>query len=621
MALTLLAANNAQTVLAAGISSSATSLTVNTGTGSLFPSPVSGTSFFKLTLVDAATGLITEIVHVTARSGDVMTVERAQEGTAARSWSANDIAANMITAGTITYILGNFQPLDVTLTALAGLATGANKLPYFTGVDVMALTDISQTGRDILGKASADAVNQYLGLGTAAKKNTGSNPGDVVTAASDQPVYNSTLPTSGYTSTDPSGYMGKATVTGGDTLVRLIGLIARNVAGNWTLVNSYGSHFGTGGSIQPEDAAHVLVSTDGASYTRRWYFYNNGTLNGPNGLFADQAWVNGKVGSVSGITSTGEGIDVQKVKIPNLPNIGYNATSSRGVLATATAQSDSITKAHSIQLNNPGSWGLNMSWGTYTGASGSVADVAHLLCSTDGAAYVKRWWFYNNGDAIGPAGKLYSEKNTTKAADGTLKAASPVVKLFADGRAETNAESEGCTVTRLSVGEYLISGCIGLNADAAWGGTDGGFDVPTDRNKQPLIWLDYEINPDGSVLVKTYHRTHPDSPVFARNEREGYSSGDPIDIPTDQFVSVRVEMPEDSVYRQKQEAERKAAYEAWVVMLQQAEEDAYQEDQLRETLRKAEEERKAMEEEWLERMRAEKETELNASDITEEDEK
>lgn len=108
MALTLLAANNAQTVLAAGISSSATSLTVNTGTGSLFPSPASGTSFFKLTLVDAATGLITEIVHVTARSGDVMTIERAQEGTVARAWSANDIAANMMTAGTLSYVLGNF---------------------------------------------------------------------------------------------------------------------------------------------------------------------------------------------------------------------------------------------------------------------------------------------------------------------------------------------------------------------------------------------------------------------------------------------------------------------------------------------------------------------------------
>lgn len=149
MALTLLTANNAQTVLAAGISSSATSLTVNTGTGSLFPSPASGTSFFKLTLVDAATGLITEIVHVTARSGDVMTIERAQEGTVARAWSANDIAANMMTAGTLGYILSNYQPLDSTLTALAGLATTANKLPYFTDTDQANQTDLTSVGRDI----------------------------------------------------------------------------------------------------------------------------------------------------------------------------------------------------------------------------------------------------------------------------------------------------------------------------------------------------------------------------------------------------------------------------------------------------------------------------------------
>lgn len=81
MALQLLAANNAQSVLAAGISASATSLTLNTGTGALFPSPVSGTSFFKLTLIDAATGSLTEIVHVTARAGDVFTIQRGQEGT------------------------------------------------------------------------------------------------------------------------------------------------------------------------------------------------------------------------------------------------------------------------------------------------------------------------------------------------------------------------------------------------------------------------------------------------------------------------------------------------------------------------------------------------------------
>lgn len=122
MALTLLSANNASTVLSAGISASATTLTVNTGTGGLFPSPVSGTSFFKLTLIDAATGTLTEIVHVTARTGDTMTIVRGQEGTTNRLWSANDIAANMMTAGTLDLFaqsgsLGGAALLNVGTTA------------------------------------------------------------------------------------------------------------------------------------------------------------------------------------------------------------------------------------------------------------------------------------------------------------------------------------------------------------------------------------------------------------------------------------------------------------------------------------------------------------------------
>ncbi|EMM6693535.1 hypothetical protein RS412_001094 [Citrobacter freundii] len=165
MALSLLAANNAQTVLAAGISSTATSLTVNAGTGTLFPSPVAGSSFFKLTIIDAATGSLTEIVHVTARAGDVFTIQRGQEGTVPRAWSANDIVANMMTAGTLSYILGNFQPLDPTLTALAALVGVANKLPYFNGDDTAALTDLTQVGRDIIGKTDIAAVLQYLRIG------------------------------------------------------------------------------------------------------------------------------------------------------------------------------------------------------------------------------------------------------------------------------------------------------------------------------------------------------------------------------------------------------------------------------------------------------------------------
>ncbi|HHP2701421.1 TPA: phage tail protein [Citrobacter freundii] len=159
--------------------------------------------------------------------------------------------------------------------------------------------------------------------------------------------------------------------------------------------------------------------------------------------------------------------------------------------------------------------------------------------------------------------KWYHSGNTTRASDGTLKAASPIVKIFHDGQFETNDEAEGVTVSRINTGEYLIDGCTGLNSDAAWGGIDGGFDIPKDRNRQPLIWLDYQVNSDGSVLVKTFHRTYPEAPIFARNLigmkdgagnviNETVKNGDPIDIPSDQYVSVRVEMPSDSIWHQKQ---------------------------------------------------------------------
>lgn len=167
-------------------------------------------------------------------------------------------------------------------------------------------------------------------------------------------------------------------------------------------------------------------------------------------------------------------------------------------------------------------------------------------------AYIlRRTWFSYYGGSSWSYQEAYTTGNTTRASDGTLKAASPVVKVYSDGSYQTNDESDGCTVTRLGIGEYLVEGCEGLNSDAAWCGIDGGFDIPTDRNKQPLIWLDYEVNADGSVLVKTYHRTHPGAPVFARNEIQDISEAEPVDIPRDQFLSVRVEMPVDSLYNQR----------------------------------------------------------------------
>ncbi|WP_227699374.1 MULTISPECIES: SGNH/GDSL hydrolase family protein [unclassified Raoultella] len=104
MALTLLATNNAESVLASAISATDTSLIVSAGTGAEFPDAVAGESYFKLTITDAATGSQVEIVNVTAKAGDIFTIERAQEGTLARAWAANDMVANMMTADTLNVI-------------------------------------------------------------------------------------------------------------------------------------------------------------------------------------------------------------------------------------------------------------------------------------------------------------------------------------------------------------------------------------------------------------------------------------------------------------------------------------------------------------------------------------
>lgn len=101
---TFLFANNASSTLAAPISNSATTVNLATGQGALFPNPSAGQQF-ALTFNDAATGLLTEIVYCTARSGDSLTIVRAQEGTVAQGWSAGDLAANLVTAGQMAAML------------------------------------------------------------------------------------------------------------------------------------------------------------------------------------------------------------------------------------------------------------------------------------------------------------------------------------------------------------------------------------------------------------------------------------------------------------------------------------------------------------------------------------
>ena len=109
--MSVLFSNNAATNLAASITSGATSLTVTSGTGSLFPNPTN-TDYFLLTLIGIS-GSPIEIVKVTSRSSDTMTIVRAQEGTTASAFNGGDKVELRITAATMNSA------------AQAGLANGA----------------------------------------------------------------------------------------------------------------------------------------------------------------------------------------------------------------------------------------------------------------------------------------------------------------------------------------------------------------------------------------------------------------------------------------------------------------------------------------------------------------
>ena len=150
-------ANNAVSVLASGIGASDTTLTLRSGDGSLFPNP-SSPDFFYLTLSQAGSESSWEIVKVTARSTDTLTVVRAQQGTTAAAWNANDKAELRVTAGSHPALLH----------AASHKSGGSDPINYTDLANLPTLgTAASHAATDFLG-ASAQAADSALLGGHAA---------------------------------------------------------------------------------------------------------------------------------------------------------------------------------------------------------------------------------------------------------------------------------------------------------------------------------------------------------------------------------------------------------------------------------------------------------------------
>lgn len=99
----VLFANNAASTLAAGIGTTTTVITLAAGEGAKFPSP-GGSDWFPVVLQRIADYRQIEIARCTGRTGDQLTITRAQEGTAALTFVAGDIVDLRLTAAAIAAI-------------------------------------------------------------------------------------------------------------------------------------------------------------------------------------------------------------------------------------------------------------------------------------------------------------------------------------------------------------------------------------------------------------------------------------------------------------------------------------------------------------------------------------
>ncbi|WP_413251592.1 hypothetical protein [Yersinia massiliensis] len=242
------------------------------------------------------------------------------------------------------------------------------------------------------------------------------------------------------------------------------------------------------------------------------------------------------------MTTGSNGIGGQAVNYQSVNNAFLHPNGTMGMV-TATNWGGTTPTDTSGSL--PAHWNV-ISFGVGNGqvVAGSRKSIIAIQSYNVGSGAPQCYVRTIHDTALSPAVMLYHTNNTTVDSNGFLKKASPVVKLYGDGGSETNEESDGVTSERISEGVYKISGVLGFNSDDAWGGVDGGIEIPTDKNKQPLIWVDYSLEEDGDLVIRTYHRTHPTSPQFAQNNIKGYEDGQPIDIPLGRFVDLRVQMPE-----------------------------------------------------------------------------
>lgn len=167
--------------------------------------------------------------------------------------------------------------------------------------------------------------------------------------------------------------------------------------------------------------------------------------------------------------------------------------------------------------------------------------------------------------------EFYTTSNTTKASDGTLKAASPVVRIVKSqeenqrtdvdedgfswcGCATANEEAEGVHISRIDVGVYTLTGSAGL-ASSGW-----QLLPPMDPGGMGELGIvEAAKGDDGVLTIRLFKRKY----MLSDEGEIVKTKGAPMDVPANSWIDVRLDMPEDSIWKTR-------ASEASLEMTEQA---------------------------------------------------
>ncbi|HBL8821617.1 TPA: phage tail protein [Enterobacter hormaechei] len=152
---------------------------------------------------------------------------------------------------------------------------------------------------------------------------------------------------------------------------------------------------------------------------------------------------------------------------------------------------------------------------------------------------------------------FYTTGNTTKASDGTIKAASPVARIVKSqeecqrtdidepgfvwcGCGTANAEAEGITLSRLDVGVYSLAGSAGL-ASEGW-----QLLPPMDPGGMGELGIvEAEQTESGGLIIRLYKLKY----MLSEEGEIVKTKGALIDVPANSWIDVRLDMPEDSIWK------------------------------------------------------------------------